>query len=302
MSGRYGLNVDFRFPGLPDLDALAADVAATGATIVRTVLKPGIIEAWNAIVWYDACRANGLDVLWVVARESFQGVLDWGQLATYRGLYGHRLALLQVGNEADHVSDSSWTMSPEDLNSLLGAARRFFPDSTIVGPGLVSGQATFIERVDLSLTDVLALHPYQESPETIDFYLSTYRQYWDGPIWFTEFADVGMTGVLAERGACAIKFCYHPYLGFGLIDAQNHPTPDYQIFKAFAKQGGTMTAIDERAAQLGDKLGEALAPERVIELRVKAFNNALLVDVPGAGVYALAEATVADKFLDRPGR
>ncbi len=60
-----------------------------------------------------------------------------------------------------------------------------------------------------------------------------------------------------------------------------------------------MTSIDDREQQLGaEKLGPALTEEAVIEVKIKAFENAILWDVPGAGVYTLAEATVADRFRD----
>lgn len=62
---------------------------------------------------------------------------------------------------------------------------------------------------------------------------------------------------------------------------------------------GPMTAIDERAAEaaIKDALGAALTEEiPLTDCTVRAYNNALLIDVPGAGVYCLAEATVAEGF------
>ena len=63
-----------------------------------------------------------------------------------------------------------------------------------------------------------------------------------------------------------------------------------------------MTSIDDRAKELGAKLGEALTKEKSLTgVKVKAYENALLIDVPGAGVYVLPEATVAYKFRPTPG-
>lgn len=65
-----------------------------------------------------------------------------------------------------------------------------------------------------------------------------------------------------------------------------------------------MTAIDDRAAQLdqqGKSLGQELGAEKIWRVKAKPFENAILADFgPGVGVYTLAEATVADKFLDSP--
>lgn len=64
-----------------------------------------------------------------------------------------------------------------------------------------------------------------------------------------------------------------------------------------------MTAIDERAEELGTKLGPPLSAELPLGsgVKVKGFFNAVLLDVPGAGVYCLAEASVAPTFVPGPG-
>lgn len=65
-----------------------------------------------------------------------------------------------------------------------------------------------------------------------------------------------------------------------------------------------MTAIEDRAAQLGEQLGndgEPLGPERGLTgVRIRAYQNALLVYVPGIGVYALPEASVLGQFHPNP--
>lgn len=60
-----------------------------------------------------------------------------------------------------------------------------------------------------------------------------------------------------------------------------------------------MTAIEERANEptTQSKLGPALTAERgMAGVRLQAFQNALLLYVPGAGVYCLPEATQARNF------
>lgn len=62
-----------------------------------------------------------------------------------------------------------------------------------------------------------------------------------------------------------------------------------------------MSEIDERAKQLEDQLGAELTKERTLRgVKIKAFENALLINIPGAGVYCLPEATVAEKFRSTP--
>jgi hypothetical protein len=60
-----------------------------------------------------------------------------------------------------------------------------------------------------------------------------------------------------------------------------------------------MTAIEERAAQLGpDKLGNGGQPLTdelpLTECTIRAYYNCALLEIPGAGVYALKEATVPE--------
>lgn len=65
-----------------------------------------------------------------------------------------------------------------------------------------------------------------------------------------------------------------------------------------------MTDIERRANEesIKDKLGAALTGEMpASECVVKAYENAALLYIPGAGTYLLPEGTVADKFRSAPG-
>lgn len=102
----------------------------------------------------------------------------------------------------------------------------------------------------------------------------------------------------------AAWFCFSSGMvsGFGLVDEQGYPTEEGYAFQAAT--GGTMTAIDERAAQLTPEIiGAPLSAEIEMDggIKVKAFYNGALLEIPGAGVYALSEATVADLFVKRSG-
>lgn len=60
-----------------------------------------------------------------------------------------------------------------------------------------------------------------------------------------------------------------------------------------------MTAIDDRARELGDVLGAPLGHEITLAngFAYRPYYNAVLVNIPGAGVYCVSEATVANLFL-----
>jgi hypothetical protein len=64
-----------------------------------------------------------------------------------------------------------------------------------------------------------------------------------------------------------------------------------------------MSAIDDRAAELEVKLGNRLsgALELAGGAKLKGYENGILLEFPGAGVYTLAEATVAGQFLSGGG-
>lgn len=96
-------------------------------------------------------------------------------------------------------------------------------------------------------------------------------------------------------------FCWSNQMvpGFGLTDG-TEITPEGYAFQQAT--GGNMTAIDERAAQLTPEIiGAPLSEEIEMDggVKLKAYYNGILIEVPAAGVYAVAEATVAHLF--RPG-
>lgn len=63
-----------------------------------------------------------------------------------------------------------------------------------------------------------------------------------------------------------------------------------------------MSAIDDRAAELGAKLGPPVTEEfeLIPGVHIKGFYNGTLLELPGGGVWALSEATVANLFLPAP--
>lgn len=175
-------------------------IAQTGATMARVVLTPD----FDLSVFRDGCRALGVEVLPVIARES---LTDWDAgwelpeyiwaLSAYRhpGGVDWNGGPIQIGNEPDLESDSSWTMAPEALNRLIWASRSTWPKAQLVGPGLASGDASYLEEINLRELSAIAAHPYGRRAPGYDLpreyadlvpLLESYRHF-GKPLWITEY-------------------------------------------------------------------------------------------------------------------
>lgn len=145
-----GLNV--RRDGSDPLTA----VRYLGASWIRIVATP----EHDLRTYFSNCKAFKIKVLLVLARES------GGDYARYRDLYGGLIDAIQVGNEADLVSSSSWTMSQLELAALGRSVRAIFPTTPLVCSGLASGQPGWLDGMDLSWCDAIAVHPYAKDSES----------------------------------------------------------------------------------------------------------------------------------------
>jgi hypothetical protein len=326
-----GICVDALNPaGCPSAEALIA-AGADGARLVAFD-EPRFFEYATALL--DA----SLTVSVVIARESCADD-DFGGWASF---YSSRIAPTYwvLGNEADAYllapaeSPSSWSMTPPEYAAFWHAAAppilANYPGAKLVVGGLVSGQPSYLDELLPLLNPppyAIDIHPYGRDAASADDLFSLYRSVAlpDARARFGAYAQLlGARGftrrlfclefnqpadqiaayeqMLAEETGCAAWFCWSDGMvaPFGLIDAAGNEKPEYAAF--CAATGGTMTAIEERAAQIGpEMLGEPLGDE--IELgpiKLRPYYNATLVEIPGAGVYALSEATVADRFLPSP--
>lgn len=126
--------------------------------------------------------------------------------AHYRDLYVGEVRCAQIGNEADHASDSSWTMTPDELAALGRTARAELPGWYLVCAGMASGQPDYLVGADLSWCDAIAMHPYlKDAPnpndvedlEDIGILLDRYQAL-GLPVWITEW---GWWGDDEARGA-----------------------------------------------------------------------------------------------------
>ena len=205
-----GLNTDPQHFA-DDLGAHARNLKAAGFTMVRFPLVWGDDQGALAVRFCGALWDAGLDPLPVLVRESTSrgiareiNIRWWGNI-----LPG--VTHWQIGNEADHHSPSSWTLTEAEFSTLLRHAREALPHAYLIAGGMVSGQPDYLDGVDLSPVDAIAVHPYGQRPngwpdKSWGFgwaaeLLSRYTRFLK-PIWVTEYggplADFG--GDSAKRG------------------------------------------------------------------------------------------------------
>lgn len=238
-----GMNVDREGTITPDW------LVKSGCTWLRIVATPEV----DLTTYLENCRKAGLRTLLVLARESGD---DYQGIATR---YGHLVNAVQIGNEPDLESASSWTMTPRELASRGRAVKRAFPHIPVVAGGLASGQPGWIEGADLSWADAIAVHPYlKDAPSSSDIedledvttLLDAYRHV-GKPILITEW---GWWGNEESRAAeevlefvawaasthliegffyfCATDAMVPP---FGLLKADGKPKARYSSFTTAAK-------------------------------------------------------------------
>ena len=133
------------------------------ARVVRVVALPNV----DLTSWIDEAHGLGIKALLVIARESIADMSFDDAARMYSERYPF-IDFVQPGNEPDHVSPSSWTLTPQDLNRLLVAFRAMFPTTTLVGPGLVSSHPEYLNGVALDLVDAIAIHPYGQRPNNAE--------------------------------------------------------------------------------------------------------------------------------------
>lgn len=249
MSGLLGVNVPTT--GMADLDLLTQSKAAWA----RLVLLP---DAGDRLRYY---RNAGLKVLGVLARESMEACPDRpGWLRWYAERFAPLVDALQVGNEPDHTSPSSWTMSLTNLTQLGAVARgefhRYVPSLPIVMGGLASGNPGYLDT-EVSwpaVFGICAIHPYTQTITSIGSFVQSYRNHARGkPLWATEFAWYdGIARPLADLLPVSMMYCWQRWAGWqdALVDEQGAPTVRYAQFRALAHEVNRVATTSERLEQL----------------------------------------------------
>lgn len=271
--GEVGCNVSHR--GEPPV----TEVKGLGAQWVRVVLVPDIYPS-SLLKQY---KRAGLKVLAVLARESFPGGGPYGPMTTtYVRAHGNDIDAYQCGNEPDHASPSSWTMSQDEYADLLrqchNAITRIHFDATIVLAGGASGDPNYFKRGDiLRYADGCALHPYGQDGDVVPAPSGNFGKasdlvgrYHDAlglPCWVTEYGsdspddqraalyvgDLTRQFKADPRVRTATHFCLSDLMveGFGLFNIHGIK-PQGQAFWAAATAGGgsPVATVEERLAQL----------------------------------------------------
>ena len=191
----YGVNID---PGhYVDPDELAAQIAGSGFTWVRSVLK------WDVPfdLWLLACHAHSLRTLIVVARESL--VADGSFERTARAvatIYKDDVTAFQIGNEADHIGPSSWTMPGAELTRLGAAFRSAMPDATLICAGMADGRPEYLDDVDLSVFDAIGVHGYGRRPNDTEDWAELPGNFGTIGALLDEYARFGKPIYMSEIG------------------------------------------------------------------------------------------------------
>jgi cell wall-associated NlpC family hydrolase len=178
--GRVGINV--QRTGEDDLDAIRS-AGFEGIRVPCLIDDSGPPNVRYDLRGYLAgARARGLRVLLAFDRDAFWWP-DWSKdteryvrhwLDFYVGLYDG----IQVGNEPDHASPSSWTLDAAEFARLVTTVRAIVgPDVFMVGGGLASGQPSYLAGfTGLDALDAIALHPYTKQARDMSGFLDGYRQ------------------------------------------------------------------------------------------------------------------------------
>jgi hypothetical protein len=230
-------------------------VRSLGATWVRIVL----MREHDLTARFQDYRQLGISILAVFARESLAGFNGGADaLAYYARTYTPELAALEVGNEPDVDSPSSWTLSQQQLVEYGRLARAAFPGTRLVCGGLASGHPEWLDGVPLDWCDAIAIHPYlrdaansgdvEDLPD-VDDLVYQYQRF-GKQVWISEWGWWGaeerraveevrdMIGWAAATDQVGV-FTYFA-LGddvppFGLLNADGTPKPRAAPFRAKAE-------------------------------------------------------------------
>lgn len=202
------------------MSSIGLNISRDGAIPVSTIRS--LNATWVRIVamaehdlrpYFQELRANGIKILLVLARES------GGDYQSFRERYGSLIAAVQCGNEFDGEGPSSWQMTGAEFVALGKAARAVFPRPfPLVAGGLVSGQPSKLDGLDLSWADRLAVHPYGKSPSKT----------WPHPGWGT-----GYMGDLLDA--------YAPYTNGQPVLVTEVGLPSSEVGEAFQAEYVTRT-------------------------------------------------------------
>lgn len=135
-----------------------------GIQTVRFPLRRDTDDSW----FVAELRKRQIAVTVVLASDSVSDYPSFAEAITdYKERYWHLSVNWQIGNEPDHVSPSSWTLPAERLNVYTTIARDVLgPEAYITLGGLVSGDPSYLDHVDLRSVNAIGVHPYGKWPSS----------------------------------------------------------------------------------------------------------------------------------------
>lgn len=199
MTAKLGINVD----AFVDPQALAV----TGCSWVRCVYHDNL----DYRPWLITLAAVGIDMCFVGDSSPTSlstAKSNWpAKMQRARDTYGYIVKIWQWMNEPDGTGMASWTMTPDEVNQGMLVARDTFPRPTytLLTPGMVSGQASWMNNLWLNLVDGVDAHPYAKGCQTederreLDWMLNRYKDF-GLPLWLNEYDSrtPGMSAYLRD--------------------------------------------------------------------------------------------------------
>lgn len=241
-----GLNVD-----LDRRDADPLRLEALGCGAIRWPVK--VLHRLTPALDF---RRRGMALVPVITRTwvdefpTFRAAADefatvWGGIADY----------VQVGNEPDQVSPSSWTMDESASAYLVRAFRDALQDDgwpgRLIGPGLASGNGRWAEMSSRS-ADAVGLHPYGEGV-AIAAFLERYR-WWSLPLWITEWwpNEQATRLALEQPDVEAVFWWWHQpdSADLAIKDRLDRHAAFARLAQQYTQRGPQMPTTDERLAEL----------------------------------------------------
>jgi hypothetical protein len=286
--GLIGLNAPGRAEHSP------RELRDLGSKSARCVAYPD----FDLTAWLRECQRLRLETILILGSESIgHDESRWaGAITDFRRRYGGLPTYWQIGNEPDARPNeqSSWNMSPSQYNRLLRTARiELGPEARLLTAGLVSGNPSWLNTVELQHVNGVAYHPYGKNPgalwrgedwgtgEWLPLHLG-YKAIADRyrlPLFVTEvgwqtegngaipeelqaeYLTV-MLRTISPHVASVLWFCRHDYLGFGLTK-DGRRKPAYDAFVRVARprfQAGFEVIAKAEPELVGEPLEDESAP------------------------------------------
>ncbi|MBI2595603.1 hypothetical protein HYW46_02605 [Candidatus Daviesbacteria bacterium] len=159
LSSRFGLHI----PNDGSFDPV--QIMETGAGWIRFVaMQEDKVDPTKILEYLARCRQIGIKSLAVVAKESI-GDRDLKDAARFFAqVYDGAVDAWQIGNEPDDTNPDgkwSWKMDGVSFTSLLWIFRNAMGQKAyLVAGGLDTNRLEYLQDVDLSWVNALAIHPY----------------------------------------------------------------------------------------------------------------------------------------------